>query len=56
MNFMTNKRFRGESRLMCEDAVGKMETSPVNRTEAFEKVERAKTGLTLTEDLVTMWK
>ena len=54
MNFMKNKRFGCESRLMCADAVRGMKATPVNRAEAFEKVGPAKTALTLTEDLVTM--
>ena len=33
-----------------------MKSSPVTRTEAFEKIEPAKTALTLTENLITMWE
>ena len=35
MNFMKNKRFRGESRLMRADAVIEMKLAPVNGAEAF---------------------
>ena len=56
MNFMKNQRFRCESRLMSAGAVRGMKSLSVNRAEAFEKVEPAKTALTLTEDLVTIWK
>ena len=41
---------------MSAGAVRGMKSSPVNRAEVFEKVEPAKTALTLTENLVTMWE
>ena len=41
---------------MSVDAVRGMKSSPVNRAKAFEKVKPAKTALTLTDDLVTMWE
>ena len=41
---------------MSAGAVRGMKSLSVNRAEAFEKVEPAKTALTLTEALVTMWE
>ena len=41
---------------MSAGAVRGMKSSPVKRAEAFEKLEPAKTALTLTEDLVMMWE
>ena len=41
---------------MSAGAVRGMKSSPVNRAEAFEKVEPTKTALSLTEDLVTKWE
>ena len=41
---------------MSPGEVRGMKSLSVNRAEAFEKVEPAKTALTLTEALVTMWE
>ena len=56
MNLMKNQRLRCKGRLVSVDAVSGMKSSPVNRAEALENGEPAKTALTLTENMITMWE